>query len=139
MRNRIYFIVVFLLSLTLHAQEAQSNQAEEKIYSLAEVDEAPQYPGGNFQAAIAKCFRVPDVEQNIDVRVYMEFVIEKDGSITGGKITRDPGFGLGEAALEALSCSEVWVPAIKNGVAVRTKFVLPVAVKIRGSKKKKKN
>lgn len=62
------------------------------------------------------------------------FVIEKDGSMTSLRIFRDPGYGIGEAALSAVqrmqSSGIAWKPGKQKGVPVRVQFNMPVRFKL---------
>ncbi|HRJ17159.1 MAG TPA: TonB family protein, partial [Saprospiraceae bacterium] len=62
------------------------------------------------------------------------FVIEKDGSMTSLRIFRDPGYGIGEAALSAVqrmqSSGIAWKPGKQKGMPVRVQFNMPVRFKL---------
>ena len=65
-------------------------------------------------------------ENNITGRVYLTFVVEKDGSIANPKILRDIGGGCGNEALRVIKSMPKWSPGKQRGKAVRVQFNLPV-------------
>jgi len=99
------------------------------------VDVMPVYPGGMeaFYKEIGRKYRVPEAEDSMTAKVYVSFVIEKDGTMTNVQILRDPNqtLGLGKEALRVLkSMKASWKPGIKDGKPVRTAYNLPITVKI---------
>jgi len=61
------------------------------------------------------------------------FVINKDGTMSDLNMIKDPGFGMGQAALDALrSIHELikWVPAKDDGQPVRFKYMMPARFQI---------
>ncbi len=85
---------------------------------------------------LMKNLRYPSIaqENNVEGRVYVQFVVERDGTITGSKIVRDIGAGCGEAALTVVNkmntLPERWTPGRQNGKNVRVQYTLPVTFKL---------
>lgn len=105
------------------------------VETIGSVDEQPTYPGGikDFLTAVGRNYRVPESDQAQTVRVLVWFIVEKDGTITDIKVTRDPKpeLGLGKEAIRALQRIKTkWTPGKKNGQAVRTAYNLPITVNI---------
>lgn len=104
--------------------EATDNQ----VFTAVEIQ--PSYPGG--EAALGrflqKNIRYPSIakENNIQGKVYIQFVVERDGSLTDIKVIREPGSGTGDEAVRVLKSSPHWTPGIQNGKPVRVQFTLPV-------------
>ncbi|MNY48601.1 Gram-negative bacterial tonB protein [compost metagenome] len=64
------------------------------------------------------------------MKVYVSFVIERDGSITDITVIKDPGYGLGKEAVRVLkSLKTKWTPGVLNGKTVRTAYNLPITIK----------
>jgi protein TonB len=90
----------------------------------------PEYPGG--EAAFAKFLqnhiRYPNLakENGVQGRVFVQFVVERDGSLTDLQIVRNPGSGLGEEAVRVLKISPHWKPGSQNGKLVRVQYTVPV-------------
>jgi len=108
-----------------------SNTAIEMPTSL---EVQPQYPGGigAFLKSVGKKFETPEVDvdaKTLQVMVY--FVIEKDGSLSNIRVTRDPGYSLGKEASRVLNSMKTkWSPGYKNGEPVRTAYNLPITVNL---------
>ncbi len=62
----------------------------------------------------------------IEGKVWVTFVVETDGSITGVKLKNDIGGGCGPEALRVIAGMPKWKPGRENGRAVRVQFNLPV-------------
>lgn len=66
-------------------------------------------------------------ENNITGKVYVTFVVEKDGSIANPRILRDIGGGCGQEAIRVVKSMPKWKPGKQRGKAVRVQFNLPVS------------
>ncbi|MBS1504140.1 MAG: energy transducer TonB, partial [Bacteroidetes bacterium] len=81
----------------------------EKVVTMASVEVMPQFPGG--EAAwikyLQKNLHYPSqaAEAGISGRVYVSFVVEKDGHLTDIKVERGPGYGLDEEAVRVLKAA----------------------------------
>lgn len=96
------------------------------VYNAVEVK--PDFPGGlqKFYDFVGKNYRAP--EEDIRGKVYVQFVVEKDGSLTDIKVMRDIGYGTGAEAIRVLKKSPKWKPGIQNGRAVRVLYSLPISI-----------
>jgi len=66
------------------------------------------------------------LENGITGTVVIQFIVEKDGSISGAKIARDIGGGCGAEALRVVKTLPAWIPGKQRSRPVRVKFSLPV-------------
>lgn len=97
------------------------------------LDKMPEYPGGiaKFYAYIGKNFESPEINGERSIRVYVSFVVEKDGSMTDIQVKNDPGYGLGKEAIRVLkSLRTKWAPGMIDSKAVRTAYNLPIVVQL---------
>ena len=97
------------------------------------LDIAPEYPGGlaKFYKEVANKFNAPEVGISRELKVYVTFVVEKDGSMSNIKVLQDPGYGMGAEAIRVLqSLKKKWKPGIKDGKPVRTAYNLPIKVNV---------
>ena len=103
---------------------------EGKLYDLASVELAPEFQGG--QTALGRYLgsrlRYPaGARQNkIQGKVYIGFIVEKNGSLADFKVIRGIGGGCDEEAIRVLKSSPAWRPGMANGKPVRTSYVLPI-------------
>jgi len=110
------------------AQEATKDVEEAEVFSV--VEDAPMYPGGDEARMkfLRDNLKYPQLarESGIDGTVYIEFIIEVNGSISKPVIKRDIGGGCGDEALRVVKAMPKWAPGKQRGKAVRTQFVLPI-------------
>ncbi|WP_166921787.1 energy transducer TonB [Flavobacterium poyangense] len=98
----------------------------------AVLDKMPEFPGGmaKFYTFVGNNFQRPELDAEKTLRVYVSFVVEKDGSLTDIMVKNDPGYGMGKEAVRVLkSLKTKWTPGILNGKAVRTAYNLPITIK----------
>ena len=106
------------------------------IHTTVGLQVQPEFPGGmaGFYNYVKKNFQVPDSDRDIDVKVLVSFVIEKDGSLTDIQVVRDPGYGLKKEALRMLKDLKIkWRPGVQNGKPVRVRYSLPIQVTYKAS------
>ncbi len=104
-----------------------------EINNPTELDKLPEFPGGikKFYNYVGNNFEKPDIEGTNTFRVYVSFVIEKDGSMTDIQVKRDPGYGLGKEAIRVLkSLKTKWTPGMIGSKPVRTSYNLPITVEM---------
>ena len=125
MRRAFLTLFIALVAFTVNAQ---SDTSANKIYLAT--DQAPEFPGGisEFTSFVAKTIRYPikSRTRGKDGRVLVTFVIEKDGSITNGKILRAVADDIDAEALRVVNLSPKWNPGIVNGAPVRTQYTFPI-------------
>lgn len=68
----------------------------------------------------------PARDSNIEGLAVVQFVIEKDGSVSNGHILRDIGGGCGREALRVVKNMPEWTPGLQRGRPVRVQMNLPV-------------
>ncbi len=101
------------------------------VVNSTELDKMPEFPGGinKFYNYVGNNFEKPEIDAITTFRVFVSFVIEKDGSMTDIKAIKDPGFGLGKEAIRVLkSLKTKWSPGMIDAKAVRTAYTLPIVV-----------
>ncbi len=107
---------------------------EGKLYDLGSVETAPEYQGG--QKALAKFvgsalrYPVKAREAKTEGKVYIGFVVEKNGSLSDFKVIKGIGDGCDEEAIRVLRLSPPWKPGMAEGKAVRTSYVLPITYQL---------
>ncbi len=108
---------------------------EEVTYDLAAVQEQPDFPGGmaKMYEYLQKNTKYPDMEfdAGIQGKVYVEFVVDKDGSVEDVKVRRGVSAGLDKEALRAVKSMPKWTPGKMNGKSVKCRFTIPVDFKLK--------
>ena len=99
------------------------------IYSSAGIEVKPDFPGGieKFYKYVGNNYRAPE-EEGLKGKVYVTFVVEKDGSLTDIKVVRDIGYGTGQEAVRVLKKCPRWNPGEQNGKKVRVLYSLPITI-----------
>lgn len=108
--------------------EEEEEVVEEQIFTV--VEEEPKFPGGMeaLYKYLGQNIKYPQLarENGITGKVYVTFVVEKDGSIANPRILRDIGGGCGAEAIRVVKAMPKWSPGKQRGKAVRVQFNLPV-------------
>jgi len=102
---------------------------DNQIYNTAGIEVKPDFPGGleKFYKFIGKNFQVPE-EDGLKGKIFVTFVVEKDGSLTDIKVLRDIGYGTGKEAIRVLKSCPKWNPGEQNGKKVRVLYSLPISI-----------
>jgi TonB family protein len=94
------------------------------------VHENPEYPGGvkQMHEFISGNIKYPmEAERNdISGKVFVKFIVRKDGSISDLKVLKGIGFGCDEETIRVLSQMPKWTPGKHNGEPVNVMFTMPV-------------
>ncbi|MCK5371843.1 MAG: energy transducer TonB, partial [Cyclobacteriaceae bacterium] len=70
------------------------------------------------------------LRMGLEGRVFVEFVVEKDGSLTDIKVVKGIGGGCDDEAVRVISLAPKWNPGKQRGNAVRVRMVLPIMFKL---------
>lgn len=101
------------------------------------VEKLPQYPGGGTEMLyrfINKNLRYPAeaLDKNLQGRVNVTFVVERDGSLTDMKTLANPASPLAAEALRVMALSPKWHPGEQNGKAVAVRYTMPIVFSTEG-------
>lgn len=115
--------------------EGVSGDMEGNSYKYDKIESSPEYKGGlkGFYSFLKRNMRYPKLAQRkgIEGRVFIQFNVEKDGSLTGFKVVKGVGGGCDEEALRVLSISKDWIPGRFRGQIARTKLIQNILFKFR--------
>lgn len=108
---------------------------EDEVYMS--VEKTPEFPGGTNTMFdfIRKNVKYPESakEKGIEGRVYVNFVIDKDGSISDIKVLRGLCKEIDEEAVRVVKAMPKWNPGMQDGEPVRVQYTLPFYFKISGN------
>lgn len=115
------------------AKEAPADStAKEEVFMVAE--QMPEYPGGMKEMLkfLQENVKYPEnaMKNNVQGRVIVQFVVEKDGTPTEFKVARSVDPDLDAEALRVLQTMPKWKPGMQRGEVVRVKFTVPVSFKL---------
>lgn len=100
---------------------------EDRVYIVSE--QMPQFPGGNdaMRKYLVENIKYPAVAGEVGVgRVFVSFVIDKDGSVTDAQVVRGVDPLLDKEALRVVNAMPKWKPGIQYGKAVKVKYTVPI-------------
>ena len=99
---------------------------------IAEVPATPDGGFSTFYQDLANRIKYPAQARRMQVegRVFVEFVINRDGSITEIKVLKGIGGGCDEEAVRVLKTSPRWNPGKQRGVPVRQRMVIPITFQL---------
>lgn len=93
-------------------------------------DALPTFKGGlhAFGSFLSSNLRYPNEarDANVQGRVFIQFVVEKDGSLVDTKVIRGIGSGCDEEALRVINKSPKWNPGTQRGKPVRVSYTVPI-------------
>jgi protein TonB len=104
-------------------------EEDNNVYNTAGIEVKPDFPGGidKFYKFVGNNYKTPE-EEGLKGKVYVTFVVEKDGSLTDIKVLRDIGYGTGAEAIRVLKKCPKWTPGEQNGKKVRVLYSLPITI-----------
>jgi periplasmic protein TonB len=98
------------------------------------VEQQAEFPGGTKEmyGFLGKNIKYPSAAQraNVSGKVFVKFVVEKDGSISDVNVLKGIGFGCDEEAIRVIKSMPRWSPGKQNGRAVRVYFTMPVVYQL---------
>ena len=112
--------------------EPPKHVEEDKVFDI--VEQQPLFPGG--QSALMQFlhdnikYPVVAQENGVQGRVTVQFVVEKDGSITDVHVLRGVDPSLDKEAVRVVKSMPRWTPGKQNGTTVRVNYRLPVLFRL---------
>ncbi|PLK43525.1 energy transducer TonB [Emticicia sp. TH156] len=98
------------------------------------VEVQPSFVGGSGEMYkfLGKTLKYPSAAQRsgVEGKVFLSFIVERDGSITDVKVAKSVGFGCDEEAIRAVKLMPKWIPGKQNGRNVRVNYTIPVIFKL---------
>ena len=98
------------------------------------VEQMPRYVGGEMamNEFIAKNLKFPEerMDDNIIGKVYVRFVVSKDGDVKDAQIMRSLDVAFDKEALRVVNSMPKWIPGKQDGVNVPVYYIVPIAFKL---------
>ncbi len=102
-----------------------------EIHDATGVDVFPEFPGGMsaWSKYIQKNLRYPisAQEEGVQGKVFLSFVVEKDGTITDVKVLKGIGYGCDDEAVRVIKKSPRWKVGMQNNLPVRVRYNMPIS------------
>ena len=110
----------------------ENTLVEESVFDA--VEQMPEFPGGRDQLNkyYESNLRYPEVaiENGIQGRVIVQFIVNTDGSISDATVIRSVDPACDEEALRVINSMPHWTPGQTNGKNVRVRYTLPVTFRL---------
>ncbi|MBN2272769.1 MAG: TonB family protein [Bacteroidales bacterium] len=110
---------------------SEENRKEEELVFVV-VEDMPEYPGGMdaFRRFIADNIKLSEEISGTGIKgkVYVQFTVDTDGSLTDVKILRGLDPSVDREVLRVVKLSPRWKPGKQRGKPVKVQFVLPVQI-----------
>ncbi|MES2575192.1 MAG: energy transducer TonB [Bacteroidota bacterium] len=130
MKKILFLITLFFTVQIVSAQSVIKDSNDNNVYNSTGIEVVPEFPGGigKFLQFVGDNYKTPTSGDFLGGKVYVTFVIEKDGSLANINVLQDVGFGTGNEAIRVLELCPKWTPAEQNGKKVRCSYSLPIAL-----------
>lgn len=113
-------------------EEAPEEEVAEEVFTI--VEDQPEPTGGMaaFYEYVRKNLNYPSQARrmNIEGKVFVQFVVDKDGSITEVQAVKGIGAGCDEEAVRVIKNSPKWKPGKQRGRPVKVRMILPITFKL---------
>lgn len=112
----------------LASNQQTAKQTKDKAYKV--VDQMPEFPGGNqaLGTFIGKEVKYPDdaIKAGIQGKVFVMFIVGKDGKVKNPKVTKSVSPSLDKEALRVIASMPEWTPGKQKGKNVAVEFTVPI-------------
>jgi len=115
---------------------SQSNDSidisDTSVYTV--VEKNPEFPGGDIKLfeylRIDFNFKDCNPKKGFSGRIYIHFIVEKDGSVSNVMVKNGHGC-VDNEAIKRIKNMPKWKPGLQRGIKVRVKFNLPIHIRLR--------
>ena len=113
-------------------KEPEPEEQAEQIFTIVEDQPSPVGGMAAFYEYVSKNLHYPAQARRVDVegKVYVQFVVDKDGSITDPKVLKGIGSGCDKEAIRVLKNAPKWNPGKQRGRPVKVRMVIPIVFKL---------
>lgn len=125
MKTILSFCLILLGFSSVYSQNTETGSDPNEVYTI--VQQAPKFPG-NINTWLSDNIAYPSdaKKDSIQGTVYVSFVVEKDGSVSGVKVLRGDNKLLDDESVRVVSSMPKWSPGMQNGHTVRVQYMVPI-------------
>ena len=120
-------ILAFIVFVCI--EKAKDNTTDNHVYQIVEI--MPEFPGGEMalRKFIATSVKYPiEAQENgIQGKVYITFVVNKEGKVTDAKVVRGVDPSLDKEALRVVNNLPIWKPGKQDGNKVNVNYTVPIS------------
>ena len=140
--NKLYLFVLFIVSINfIHGQISQDSlilSAKNNSLIFTLVEQMPQFPrGANGRIKYLDeniVYPMEAIRRGIQGKIYVTFIVERDGSVSNVRLLRGIGGGCNEEAIRVIENMPKWIPGIQKGKPVRVRFNIPIIFRLGSNK-----
>ena len=113
-------------------EEAPEEEEVDEIFTIVEDQPTPSGGMSAFYQYVAKKLKYPAQARRMGIegKVFVQFVVDKDGSLTEVKAVKGIGAGCDEEAVRVINGAPKWKPGKQRGRAVKVRMILPITFKL---------
>jgi periplasmic protein TonB len=130
MKRIIIFLFFIILSFSVKAQKTDNEQFD----CILPIEWSPEFKGGQkaLKLFLSKNLKYPKTNACVNGKVYVQFIVEKDGRITHPIILKSLEQKFDEEALRVIRLMPKWNPArdYKGEKPIATRFTMPIKFEI---------
>ncbi|MEQ8928146.1 MAG: energy transducer TonB [Fulvivirga sp.] len=114
--------------IEIMTSEEPSEEVADEVFTIVENQPTPIGGLAAFYAYINENIKYPAAARRMSIqgKVFVQFIVNKDGRLSDIKVIKGIGSGCDEEAVRVLQNAEPWNPGKQRGVAVRVKMVIPI-------------
>ncbi len=114
------------------ALDEPEEEEAETIFQIVEETPSPQGGLQAFYQYLGKNLKYPSQARRMGIegRVFLSFVVEKDGSLTDIKVMKGIGAGCDEESIRVMANAPKWNPGKQRGEPVRVRYSFPIVFKL---------
>ena len=134
MKTLVCIVLCVLCCMHSVAQNEVKELRDDNSTVYLQPDKLPVFPSGmeGLMAFLRENVRYPDLahKQGVQGRVIVQFVVNRDGSISDAKVIKSVHEYLDKEALRVVNAMPYWKPGVKDGEKVRVQFTLPITFRL---------
>lgn len=113
-------------------EEPAEEEIADEVFTIVENQPVPSGGINGFNRFVQQNLKYPKQahRMGIEGKVFVQFIVQKDGSISDVKVIRGIGAGCDEEAIRVIQKSPKWTPGKQRGRAVRVRMVLPITFRL---------
>ena len=113
-------------------EEAPEEEEVDEIFTIVEDQPTPPGGMGAFYKYVATTLRYPAQARRMGIegKVFVQFVVDKDGTLTNVQAIKGIGAGCDEEAVRVISKAKKWSPGKQRGRPVKVRMILPITFKL---------
>jgi len=86
----------------------------------------------DFYQYIGRNYKTPNI-QGLKGKIYLSFVVDKEGYLTNFRILRDLGYGTGQEGIKTIASYGKWIPGKMRGIPTKVMYSIPISIQTVGN------